>query len=63
MAKNKNVLHAKKKKKGFNGERTNTYLKVARCNDYCNGHDDDPIATKKRLQHCFTTMMTPNVLL
>jgi hypothetical protein len=39
----------KQKKKRFNGERTNTYLQVATCNDYCEGHDDDPIATKKRL--------------
>jgi hypothetical protein len=53
----------KQKKKRFNGKKTNTYLHFATCNDYCDGHDDDPIAGKKRLQHCFTTIMTSNVLL
>jgi hypothetical protein len=50
--KEKNILHAnkKQKKKRFNGEKKNAYLQAIACNNHCNGHDDDLVATKKSLQ-------------
>jgi hypothetical protein len=38
-----------------------TSLKVARCDDHYNDHNDDPSVTKNSLQHHFITTMTLNV--
>jgi hypothetical protein len=49
MAKSKNIFHAnnkQKKKKKVQWREKNVYLEAIACDDHCNGHDDNLVATK-----------------